>query len=519
MKFQISGIVFSLLVLIVLSSFVSAQEFNSLGDAWNAIKSSLSNAEKSTHENDALQNYQEAVKIYDDYFKSAALEVDPESNQLITESFANIEQFLKARNVDNAKLERQIVDKTIYKIAFMKMEQAFKNNDASQFLKWYDVIEKKFKISEKPEFQTNTAIMKISQDPDEFIEYYQVIKDEILGIFKLKTLEEIEEALAALQAGKLDDAKKFAYEGFYYYRTLHPDVLEKLGFEKASELLHEMEEVIEITESQKSTTKMIDELQKIQKEVELIIREYEGGDTSTLGLALSGIKDRLVLVEEEYADAVSNGIIVNQEEYDETIVFLQKAMEIFEQNKESLTELSASDSSSLFANMQDIESVISALESPSKVSISVGKALNDISSLQQLTGGEAETNVLQYIDNIEQLLDRAKTEYQRGNTQLSFDLVSEAYLDNYEFVEGPLGEIDHELMEKIEINMREKLRSMIQNGEDFDTVSSQIDSIKEDLKVARAVVPEFGSLAVMILVVSIVSTIVLLKRHVLVTKI
>ena len=37
---------------------------------------------------------------------------------------------------------------------------------------------------------------------------------------------------------------------------------------------------------------------------------------------------------------------------------------------------------------------------------------------------------------------------------------SEAYLDNYEFLEGPIGAVDSDMMLSIENDMREELRNM-----------------------------------------------------------
>lgn len=496
----------------LIPSTYAASHSDSLGDAWNSIKTSLENAEKAETIEDALTHHQTAVTTYDDHFKTVATELDPESDQLIQTAFSDIEELLQAGDISQAKLERQIVDKTIYKIAFLKIEQAFENDDAQQFLDWYTVMESKFAISEKSSFETNNAVIKIQSDPNELKEYSEIITNELLGIFKLKTIEEIEEAVGALDAGNISDAKKFTYEGLYYYRTLHPSVETKLGSDVASKLLDEMKEAIEVVESDLSVAEMKSEMEHILSEVELIIREYEGGDTSDIGLALSGIKDRLVLVDEEYAAAVANGVIVDQVEYDETVVFLNKAFEIYNSNQAALSALSESESSNLLDSLKEIEMLVTSFGPPSQVSTNVDKALSSVASLQELSGGAVETDVFGYIDTIEELLNQAKTEYRNGNAQLAHDLVTTAYLDNYEFVEGPLGEVDRELMEKIEIDMREELRSMIKSNVPADQIDQQVDMILEDLEVARTVVPEFGSIAAMILAVAIVSIIAVTAR-------
>jgi len=298
----------------------------------------------------------------------------------------------------------------------------------------------------------------------------------------------------------------------YYYRTLHPAVESKLGADSANELLHEMEDAVKVTMSNQTPAEMKSEIEHIASEVELLIREYEGGDTSNVGLALSGIKDRLNLVEIEYLDAVANNKIINQVEYDETVVFLEKATSIFASVKQYLMDLSESDSSSLENNLMEINSIVSAKGKTSEVSILVGKSLNNIASLETLAGGAVEVDIFQYFDDIERLLTEAKTVYRNGDSSLAFDLVSEAYLDNYEFVEGPLGEVDHDLMEKIENDMRVDLRNMITNKESPDVIDAQVDKIMTDLAAAKKIVPEFGTIAIMILAIAIISTIVLSSK-------
>jgi len=62
-------------------------------------------------------------------------------------------------------------------------------------------------------------------------------------------------------------------------------------------------------------------------------------------------------------------------------------------------------------------------------------------------------------------------------------------LDNYEFLEAPIAEQDKELMEEIEIMMREELRDMIKAGAPSDEINSQVDAILEKLESAEDLLP------------------------------
>jgi len=175
-------------------------------------------------------------------------------------------------------------------------------------------------------------------------------------------------------------------------------------------------------------------------------------------------------------------------------------------------ELSESDTVSLETHFIEMDLIVSSIDKPNKISILVGKSLNNIASFENFIGGATEIDIFQYFDEIDRLLNDAKTSYRNGDSQLAFDLVSEAYLDNYEFVEGPLGEVDPELMTKIETDMREDLRNMIKTGESFDSVDAQIDMILMDLDTAQKIVPEFGTIAMMILAVAIISIVAITSK-------
>ncbi len=95
-------------------------------------------------------------------------------------------------------------------------------------------------------------------------------------------------------------------------------------------------------------------------------------------------------------------------------------------------------------------------------------------------------DVLTIISNIESALDQVSTNYREGNQDTAFSLATKAYLDKYEYIEGPIAQKDKELMEKIELMMRVDLRSMIKNGEPIEDIDSKIDSIKTELNKVKS---------------------------------
>ena len=496
-----------------ITTVLSGTAPTTLGDSWNLIKSELSASEKASTTDEALSKLDSAKSVYEDVFQSAARANDAQDDVLITSTFSADERLLLQGDIDQVKLNRQIIDKTIYKIAYHEIENAIAANDADGLLKWFDVMEKKFGISEK-DYATNNVLTMISSTGNVTPDQGDTIKADLLEIFKLKTVEEIEAAIKSLQDDDIQGSKKFAYEGLYYYRTLHPDIERAVDSDKAGSVLRQMEEVIRITESPLNTDAKIQKLETSLSIVEVVIREYEGGDTSPIGLALSGIKDRLTLIDIEYVDAVEDGQIVNQVEYDETVAFLSRAQSLYSSNSDALSALSASDASSLGSILDEIDSIVVSYGDTARVTTLVSQGLTSVVALQDLSGETVEENLLDYVSEIRRLLEDARIEYRQGNTDLALNFVREAYLDNYEFLEGPLDDAgERDLMLEVETLMREELRDRIKAGAPAAEIDERIDALMERMDTVAVIVPEFGALTMIVLGIAVTSAVVLGLRY------
>lgn len=92
-----------------------------------------------------------------------------------------------------------------------------------------------------------------------------------------------------------------------------------------------------------------------------------------------------------------------------------------------------------------------------------------------------QSDVIVTINNIEKILDQASSAYRSDDQNTALSLATNAYLENYEYIEGAIAQKDRLQMEKIEIMMRVDLRSMINNGDTSDNVDAKINSIKSEL--------------------------------------
>jgi hypothetical protein len=115
-------------------------------------------------------------------------------------------------------------------------------------------------------------------------------------------------------------------------------------------------------------------------------------------------------------------------------------------------------------------------------------ASNPTSSGQETLSPSEKTSSLQYIAHIKLLLSQLKTEYNNGNYTQAEKLAVQAYLDNFENVEGPLMKANKaDLKEEIEQMMRVQLREKIHDKASADELTTFISTISDKLKEAEKV--------------------------------
>lgn len=89
------------------------------------------------------------------------------------------------------------------------------------------------------------------------------------------------------------------------------------------------------------------------------------------------------------------------------------------------------------------------------------------------------------IDAVRTGLAASLAAYRRGDAAQAEELASEAYLQHFELVEGPLEERDEELNEELEEQIRETLRDRIQDGASVKQVAVLVGTIDRELDEAE----------------------------------
>lgn len=99
--------------------------------------------------------------------------------------------------------------------------------------------------------------------------------------------------------------------------------------------------------------------------------------------------------------------------------------------------------------------------------------------------GEEKSDPLTILSNIRNLLDKSITELYAGNNVGASELVDIAYIDNYEYIEDPLKELDKDLMEETEVMIREDLASAIEDKKSLGEINTLHNNIKSNLEIAE----------------------------------
>jgi len=275
--------------------------------------------------------------------------------------------------------------------------------------------------------------------------------------------------------------------------------------QKLQKALTDLPIIIENTPEDVQTS--IKELRVLVEESRMtVVGEKLSADTT---FQLDLIKGLLHTAESEYEEAVSNGEIHEMAEFQDGSAFVWKSEQIFEKIRADLPEHESEEIKEFY---EELWTAFEQKAEPADVKVFIDGIIHEINVIN----GEDEFDVdlLDYVENIEGLLADVKTEYQNGNTDIALSLATKAYLDNFEYLEGPLKETGNvELVSEIEEMLREELRTMIKDNAPSSEVNHQVDAILEKMDSVKVAVPEFGSIVTIALAIAVIGTIIATSKR------
>jgi len=251
--------------------------------------------------------------------------------------------------------------------------------------------------------------------------------------------------------------------------------------------------------TRKDAQMAIDEAKKIIQEARMLIIGEELSQDTAFKVKL--IQELLKTSSSEYEEGVMNGQVEMMAEFQDGSAFVWRSQQIFDEIKSDLPKQETKEIEGFYS---DLWSAYEKKSDPKQIAILANEIINKIgSAIGEIT---EETDFLTYVENIHNLLNQVKITYAEGDKDTSLSLATKAYLDNFEFLESPLKEAGQkELVDEMETMMRIELRDMIKNDASTLKVDQKVDDILAKMDIVAKVVPEFGTITIMVLSVAIIS--------------
>jgi hypothetical protein len=197
----------------------------------------------------------------------------------------------------------------------------------------------------------------------------------------------------------------------------------------------------------------------------------------------------LDLAGHEYGEAVANGTIIEVVEYQDAQAFIHRAESIFKSSASKINQSLAHEVEEVNEFFSNLNGAVNNRDNPETVETTINGIIHELAEItglseSQLIGEEAgaeEQDPIAIINNIKSLLTQLITVYGMQDYQGAESIATEAYLENYEFIEAPLAQHDQQLMEQTEVMLREELRQMITDRVPIEQIEQHITMINANL--------------------------------------
>ncbi|HEU0145034.1 MAG TPA: hypothetical protein VFQ47_09640 [Nitrososphaera sp.] len=197
----------------------------------------------------------------------------------------------------------------------------------------------------------------------------------------------------------------------------------------------------------------------------------------------------LHLAGHEYEEAVANGTIIEVVEYQDAQAFIHRAESVFKSSSSRINQNLAHEVEEVNEFFSNLNGAVNNRVDSETVETTINGIIHELAEItglseSQLIGEEAgaeEQDPIAIINNIKSLLSELVAAYGSQDYQGAESIATEAYLENYEYIEAPLAQRDQQLMEQTEIMLREELRQMITDRIPIEQIEQHIAMINANL--------------------------------------
>ena len=218
-----------------------------------------------------------------------------------------------------------------------------------------------------------------------------------------------------------------------------------------------------------------------------IIKTVPENEIADIKFNMSTLINLLKTAESEYGIGIENGTITNIAEYQDARGFVSSANELFNQTINNLNQTMANKFTEIKDSLDQLNTSMSNKEDAKQISTIVNRVTNLIPTILNVQANDlailvsTEKESSELIGNIRNLLDQSIEKIKNGQYQNAESLVIEAYLDNFEFLEGEIAKHDESLLKDTEVLLREQLRNLIQGKASIEDIQNMVNNINDKL--------------------------------------
>ena len=241
------------------------------------------------------------------------------------------------------------------------------------------------------------------------------------------------------------------------------------------------------------------ELEKAITEAADVVDDAEdavvGEKRTTTAYRASVIAALLATVGHEYQEAVKDGELQLEAEYQDAYAFAAYAKQQYAEIAGDVREAGAEEADEIDEDFETLASALPGVEPPDELAPNeavvqaathVGAELAETVDAVLIEALSAEDAVA----NINGLLDEIIERYEAGEADEAAELVAEAYLENYELIEAEVIEHAPDVNAELEPLLGAQLRAQINEGAPASEIESMIEEIRRLLADAEAALAE-----------------------------
>lgn len=276
----------------------------------------------------------------------------------------------------------------------------------------------------------------------------------------------------SIQNNDFDQAVKFAeFSNDYFGRNVHE--LRSYDNELADTIHIELLDSYSLILNNESKNLLLDKLTSIGELLNSV--DVNNSDNNLVSVKI------LTEADTQYQNYFQNG---DESSYVLTEKLIQLSKTVFQKSSDPNLRLNI-EVASFYA---DLEDAVSQKDDFIRIATLITAIQRDLLGTESVTFDSDNL-----YDNIRSLYSELELSLENDNYVEAEELAIEAYLENFEYLEPDLEVADSELLESLEYNMREKLRTMIVAKSSASEIKEFIDlTILPDLKTAEALVSKLG---------------------------